>query len=80
MKLSSFPSRYTPSLPPEDGNAYRVVWQRLGAKVRTLSTLCYSTAGWVMRDANGRWVGFSYLDSVIAHNPCALEEAYHVDA
>lgn len=33
-----------------------------------------------MRDANGRRVGFSYLDAVIAHNPCALEEAYHVDA
>lgn len=75
MKLPSYPSSFTPSLPPEDGNAYRVVWRRPNALVSTFSTLRYSAAGWVMCDSESRWVGFSNLHGVLAHHPEALEEA-----
>lgn len=72
MKLSSYSSSFTPSLPPEDGNAYRIVWRRPNVLVSTLSTLCYTAAGWVMRDSESRWVGFAHLDAVLAYKPQAL--------
>lgn len=73
MKLASYPSTFTPSLPPKDGNAYRIVWRRSNALAFTLSSLRYSLAGWAIRDAEGRWAGFAHLGAVVAHNPQALE-------
>lgn len=72
MALFNYQSRFTSSLPPNDGNAYRVLWQRTGSSARILSTLCYSTAGWVIRNVEGRWIGFSNLDAVLAHKPQAI--------
>lgn len=72
MALFNYPSRFISSLPPKDGNAYRILWQRPSSLARMLSTLCYTPVGWEIRNAEGRWIGFPHLDAVLAHKPQAL--------
>lgn len=63
------PSESIPGLPPKDGRTYRIFWDDPSSDSNiTMSTLSYSSAGWVMKMSE-HWVGFDRLDRVLAHMP-----------
>lgn len=69
MRKKLFPSSFATGLPPEDGNFYRVFWQPSDEPKYRMSTLRHIDNLWQQRDEEGRWVGFTNLERVLARSP-----------
>lgn len=69
MTRRLFPSSFVTGLQPKDGNAYRVFLQPSEEHDSKMATLRHIDKLWQLRDEEGRWVGFTHLDRVLARSP-----------